>query len=177
MPLSYTGGRTLVTIRDTLKNALDLTELVDDLNKTWQHNWADGTGANQQQIHFHDTVTLSSGASLVLDLNTAALAGGATHAHNGFGNCNFTKVKQIFIRVTTETAGYRLEVGGGSNPVPLFKDASDKAVVGAGGMLLISSPVDGVTVTAGTGDLLLIANPSAGAVTFDIFISGTGTVS
>lgn len=177
MAIGYTSGKLTVTVRDIQTNGLDLTTLTDDLNKSWVQNWTSGTGANQQQIHWHDTVTLSSSGSLVLDLNTVALAGGAAHCNNGFGDCNFAKVKQLIIVVATVTSGYKLEVGAGDTPVPILKDeASDIVEVPAGGALVLTSPVDGFTVTAATADLLKINNPSAGSVTFDIFISGTGTV-
>lgn len=175
MSLSYQSGKITVSFRDILKNVLDLTELTDDLNKTWTQSFASGTGADQAQIHWHDQITLNSGASLTLDLDTTA-QGGDQYCNNGFGDCKFTKVKAVLVKLSTATAGYKLEVGGALNPVPLFKDTSDIAIVQAEGFLLLTAPVDGVAVTAGTGDLLKLNNPSAGAVTFDIVLIGTGTV-
>jgi hypothetical protein len=174
--ITYTSGKVTISIRDILKNVLDLTSLTDELNKSWVKEYVTGTLANQAQIHWHDTVTLSSAAVLLLDLQTTALAADAVHCNNGFGDCNFTKVRELLIVLTTVTSGFYLKVGGGSNPVPLFSDASDIAKVKAGGHLLLGDPVDGTTVTAATGDLLKIENASAGSVTFDIFLLGTGTV-
>jgi hypothetical protein len=54
-------------------------------------------------------------------------------------------------------------------------NSSDIVVVKPGGILFLYTPTDpGYAVTAGTGDLLKIANSGAGTgVTFDIYIGGT----
>jgi hypothetical protein len=173
MATAYTSGRTTVSIQDTTTNPLDLTTITDAFSKQYIQNWASGTGANQQQVKWHDQITLTSGSNVVLDLDATATAGGAVLCNNGMGNCTFAKIKEIFIYLSTATAGYEILVGAGSAPIVRFTNAE---TVQAGGMMLKIDPVDGIAVTAGTADLLKIDNTSAGSVTFDIFISGTGTV-
>ena len=91
--------------------------------------------------------------------------------NNGFGNLQLTKVKKVFLKLETATAGYSLDIGGGNTPLAL-----DAVSVGAGGMFLVTNPVDGITVEDAASDLLLISNPSAGAVVFDICIAGVGAI-
>lgn len=174
--ITYVSGRIRTILEDTLTNVLDLVTLTSAHNKTYTQTWTTGTGANQQQISWSDTVTISNGGTLLLDLSTTATAGGAVHCNNGMGDCNFAKVKQILINVATLTTGYKITIGGGDTPLALFDNASDKLPIKAGGHFTYIDPVDGITVTSATDDLLLIANPSAGSVTFDIFISGTGSI-
>ena len=61
-----------------------------------------------------------------------------------------------------------------SNGVPLFLAASDGLDVKPGGCFLWLAPdATGVAVTAGTGDLINIANSSSGtSVTYDVVIIG-----
>jgi hypothetical protein len=58
----------------------------------------------------------------------------------------------------------------GSNGVPLFLAAGDGLAIGPGDMFLFTNR-KGVTVTAGTGDLLHVTNGGAGSsVTYDIIV-------
>jgi hypothetical protein len=135
--------------------------------------YADGVGANKAQVMYHARRTQAGSSGAVENLD---LAGGLV---NGFGTITFTKIKFIWIHVRTLTTAYNLLVGGAaSNPVVgLFGDAaSDKQKICAGGQWFISSPVDGITVTAGSADILAIDNPSAGAVEYDIVIVGEGSI-
>mgnify|MGYP000488088098 CR=1 FL=1 len=55
-----------------------------------------------------------------------------------------------------------------------FGSATHTVALPPGGNLILTAPASGWTVTAGTGDLLRVANSGAGtSVTFDIIIIGT----
>jgi hypothetical protein len=151
-------------------NALDLTTVRDALSQTFSNTFTDGTGANKAQVMWHDQRTLATTTGEDLDL-----AGSLSCA---FGTVTFTKVKVLLVYVTTTTAGYTLQVGGAAanQMINWVVDATDKIVVGAGGMLLLTSPVDGYAVTAATGDLLKVYNPSGGSVVYDIVVIGEGSV-
>lgn len=171
MALTYISGTTTVQLKDTQRNSLDLSVITDALSKSWAQTWVAGTTANAVQVNWHDKITLASGQATILDVNNTSTGTGAVAMNNGFGNLQLTKVKKVFLKLETATAGYSLDIGGGNTPLAL-----DAVSVGAGGMFLVTNPVDGITVEDATSDLLLISNPSAGAVVFDICIAGVGAI-
>ncbi len=171
MALTYVSGTTTVQLKDTQKNSLDLSVITDALSKSWTQTWTAGATANAVQVNWHDKITLTSGQATILDLNNTTTGTSAVVMNNGFGNLQLTKVKKVFLKLETATAGYSLAVGGGNTPLGI-----DAASVGAAGMFLVTNPVDGIAVVNATSDLLRISNPSAGAVVFDICIAGEGAV-
>jgi hypothetical protein len=171
MALTYISGTTTVQLKDTQRNSLDLSVITDALSKSWVQTWVAGTTANAVQVNWHDKITLTSGQATILDVNNTTTGTDAVAMNNGFGSIQLTKVKKVFLKLETATAGYSLDIGGGNTPL-----AIDATSVGAGGMFLVTNPVDGITVEDAASDLLLISNPSAGAVVFDVCIAGVGAV-
>ena len=155
----------------TYTNAQDLSTPSDALSLTGTNTFTNGTGANQANVVWHDQRTLSSTTSEDLDL-------AASLASTLGGTITFTAIKAIYIEVTTTTASTVVEIGAASANqfIGPLKHSSDIASIGGGGVFLVSSPVDGWTVTAGTGDLLKINNTSAHSATYKIVIVGIGTV-
>lgn len=130
--------------------------------------FANGTGANQANQVFTDTRTIAASGNEDLDL-----AGSLSDA---FGNTiTFTKVKAIHV-ITDAGNTNNVEVTRpASNGLPMFMAAGDGISLGPGWSTTIVAPTAaGITVTAGTGDLINIAN-SAGStsVTYTIVIIGT----
>ena len=172
MAVTVTSASVLTKPLATLVNVLDretvTTLLKSDLTRT--KTYTSGTGANQINAAWTDTITILTTADTTLDLT--ALAGGA------FGTVAFSKVKEIIIQVATATTGYRILVGGAAENQfsGHLADASDIIRVDAAGQLHLSSPVDGYTVDATHSDLK-IENPSGGSVVLDITILGVGTYS
>jgi len=164
------SARMSVQVKHTYKNALDLNDVTDDLTKSYVDTLSNGTGANKAQVVFHDRRSLLTTATEELDLAGTLV--------NAFGVVTFTKIKEIVIKVNTVTAGYRLLVGGAaSNAFETFVGAAGDIIkIGAGGILALSSPVDGYVVTANTADLLKIDNPSGGTVEYEIWIVGEGSI-
>lgn len=126
-----------------------------------------GAGANQVNEVFSDTRTLADSASENLDL-----AGSLT---NAFGvTVALARVKFIFIRNKSSTQV--LSVGGAASNqfINWVGDPTDVVKIRPGGFLLLVAPdATGYAVTAGTGDLLKIANGNAGQSTdYDIVIGG-----
>lgn len=162
------SGSIKVTLRHDYKNVLQLTSVLDSLTKQVDKSFANGTGANQAQHVWHDKRTLNAGASDNLDLTSLA---------NAFGNLTLSKVKAIFVNILTTTSNYRLNIGGASTNAwsAFVADATDKVVVGAGSPFLWVSLVDGGTVDS-THKVLKIENPSAGAVQYEIWILGNGSI-
>lgn len=149
-------------------SALDLASATFPLQLDWSAYLANGTASGQASQVWSDTRSLAGSATENLDL-----AGSLT---NAFGTTlTFTKIKAIVVRASSSNnASNAVRVQrGASNGVPVFLAASDGLDLNAGGVFLFYDPA-GVTVTAGTGDILTITN-SAGTntVSYDIVIIGT----
>lgn len=145
----------------------DLSSLVDTLDLSKRTDLSSGTAANQADLIWHDRRTLSASANEDLDL-AAALS-------DAFGTTlTFVKLKYIRVIAAAANTNNVNVTRPASNGVPVFLAAGDGMPVLPGGTFEWVAPGAGVTVTAGTGDLINIAN-SAGStsVTYDIVIIGT----
>lgn len=131
--------------------------------------FADGTGADQIKNIFADTRTLTASANEDLDL-----AGGLTNALGQ--TITFTKIRGILVRAAAGNTNNVIVGGAASNQfVTPFGGTAHTVTVRPGGLLvMVANDATGYAVTAGTGDLLRIAN-SAGSssVTYDIVLLGT----
>lgn len=155
-------------ITATYKNVLDLSQPADPLAKKVRIELGNGTGANLADQMFHDQRTLAASASEDLDLaGVLASPFGAT--------LTFVELRAVLITAASANTNNVRVTRPASNGVPLFLAASDGLDVPPGGAFLWTCPADGkVTVTAGTGDLLTVANSSSGSsVTYDVVIIGT----
>lgn len=159
-----------VRVQATHTNVLDLgtTQFAPDVQRSIM--LADGTGAGQANQLFSDTRTLSANASEDIDL-----AGALT---NAFGaTITFTKIKAVLI-VAAAANSNNVVVGNASSNgwTGPFGAATHTITIRPGGMFLIGcSDNTAYGVTAGTGDLLKIANSAGGSsVTYDIVVIGIG---
>lgn len=126
-----------------------------------------GTGANQVDRLFTDRRTLAASASEDLDLaGVLSDAFGAT--------LTFAKLKALLVIADTANTNNVNVTRPASNGVPLFLAAGDGIPVLPGGLFAWVGPGAGVAVTAGTGDLVTVANSGAGtSVTYDVYALGT----
>lgn len=127
-----------------------------------------GTGSGQASKLFADQRTIAASSTENLDL-----AGVLT---DPFGSTlTFATVKAIRICASASNTNNVVVGGAASNTfVGPFADATDKVAVRPGGCALFVAPQTGWTVTASTGDILLIANSGSGTgVTYDVTIVGT----
>jgi len=128
-----------------------------------------GTGDNQFDRIWTDERTLSA-TSESLDL-----AGSLTSQLDGT-TVTFVEVGGIWLYNTATSAASVLIAGGAASNqayVGLFGAAADKIKIGALGQLFWFAPLDGggLTVTAGTGDLLKI-DAGAATITYRIALLG-----
>jgi hypothetical protein len=155
-------------IEATFRNVLDLGTPTDNFLKRTKIALSNGTGANAADLMFHDTRTINASSNEDLDL-AGSLAGpfGASQV--------FVELRAVLISAAAGNTNNVRVTRPASNGVPLFLAASDGIDVPPGGVFLWSCPADGkVAVTAGTGDLLNIANSSSGtSVTYDVVILGS----
>lgn len=125
-----------------------------------------GTTSGKQDRVWSDLQTVAAGVP-----DTWDLAGTLTSELNG-ATVTFVEITGMLIRNKSTTTGEYLEVGAGSNPFAGWvKAAGDALIVGPGGMLVLTAPIDGLAVTSGTGDILTITSAS-GTITYDIVLLG-----
>ncbi len=129
-----------------------------------------GTGANQADILFVDERTVASASNDDLDL-AGVLA-------NAFG-ATITAAELVAVMVINAPVGgtantTNLTIGGGSNPVVGFLGGTTPTIgpIRPGGVVLLAcADAAGLgAVTAGTGDILRIANSSGAAARYQIAI-------
>lgn len=129
---------------------------------------ATGTAANQADRAFTDTRTLAASANEDLDL-----AGGVI---DEIGSAvTFAKVVGIFIKAAVGNTNNVRVTRPASNGVPWLLAAGDGFDIPPGGFYAAFAPALAglATVTAGTGDLINVANSGAGtSVSYDIVIIG-----
>lgn len=157
----------LVQLDALYKNVLDLGTPTDTFQKRTRIELANGTGANSADLLFHDQRTIAASSNEDLDL-AGVLVG-------PFGETlTFVELRAVLITAASANTNNVRVIRPASNGVPLFLAASDGIDVPPGGAFLWTCPADGkVTVTAGTGDLLNVANSSSGtSVTYDVVIIG-----
>lgn len=130
----------------------------------------DGTAINQATQFFSDRRTLTASSNETLDLNGTALK-------NVFGD-NFSVTRVVAVIVIAAAANVNdVLVGPNSSNgfVTPFNAAADRIKVKPNGfMALVAPDATAYAVTAGTGDLLYVANSAGGSsVTYDVIIIGS----
>lgn len=137
------------------------------VNEIYSKALTDGTAADQANNAYAATFNISASGTSDLDL-----AGGLT---NAFGSTlTFTAIKAIYIEADSTNSNDVIVGGDASGFVGPFGAATHTVSVAPGGCLMLVNPsAAGWAVTAGTGDILQLANSGAGsAVTGTIVIIG-----
>ncbi len=147
--------------------ALDLVSGTVPLDYSKRIDLATGTGAAQADLVFSDTRTLSASGTEDIDL-----AGSLVDAYGA--TLTFARIKAVLVVAAAANTNVVNVSRSASNGVPLFAAAGDLIGVRPGGVFLWAAPdATAVVVTAGTGDLLTIANSSSGtSVTYDLVVVG-----
>lgn len=127
--------------------------------------FGDGTAANQVGWVWADDTRALNTTTETLDLDGLADFKGATMSDNA-------NVKVLFVQDLGSTAGQKLTLGGGdwAGTGSMLVDSSDKLNVQAGGFVLAVAPVDGYTITASTGDGLLVE--SSASMNYRVLLAG-----
>jgi len=147
----------------TLVTGSDGAQLVKSIS--YDKTFTDGTGTDQVGAVWNDDTRSLASTTETLDLDGLTDFKGATMSDNN--------AVKVFCIINNETAtGKKLIVGGGdwAAATMMLVDSTDKINIGPGGILLAVSPVDGYTVTASTGDGLLLDSGS-NTVSFSPFIA------
>lgn len=148
-------------------NDLDLSDPVDSVIQTILLGFANGTGNDQCDLVWHDQRSLADGASETLDF-----AGSLTDVFGA--TVTFAKIKAILVQNTSTTQTMTLGGGASNNWSSWVGAAGHQVLVAPSGFFLLSGPLSGYAVTAGTADQFKIANGAAGsATTYNIWIIGS----
>jgi len=118
---------------------------------------AQGTASGEADVIYADSRTIAASSSYSIDLT------GTADLNVFNGSLALAKVKGIWI-YALNTNTNSVVVGNGTNPfVGPFSAGTITLTIPPGGELLLTAPVGGWTVTAGTGDILKLANSSSGS--------------
>jgi hypothetical protein len=130
---------------------------------------ASGTGAGAADVLYSDTNTLAASANTDIDL-AGALA-------NAIGGTSvFVRVKGLYVAASAANTNNVVVGNATTNAWATLLGATHTLTLRPGAWVLLgtgSADATGYAVTAGTGDLLRIANSGAGtSVSYDIAIIG-----
>jgi hypothetical protein len=132
--------------------------------------WAIATGltAGLADKIWSDTRTLAGGATAAIDF--------AAVMTNAFGSIEtFVTVRAIVIVASAaNTSTLTIQRPAAATGLPLFAAISDAlAPLSAGGGFAWFDPAVGITVVAGTADILNVVNSAGPSATFSIAVAGT----
>jgi hypothetical protein len=159
--------RISTVVESTLTSALDLVTASAPLRYSNVVDLATGTGANQADMLWSDTRTLTASATEDLDL-----AGSLTGPLGG--TLTFARVKYLLFKASGANTNNVVVSRPAANGVPIFAAASDALALVPGGWFSWGAPTAaGVAVTPATGDLITVTNSAGGtSVTYDVIVIG-----
>jgi hypothetical protein len=158
-----------VVVNATHSSTLDLGAGTVPLALTYAKSLANGTGAGQADKLFHDRRTLAASATEDIDL-AGVLA-------DAFGSTiTFARVKGLVIAAASGNTNNVIVGAAAANPWTALLGATGTVTLRPDAVFAVlagEADATGYAVTAGTGDLLKVANSGAGSsVTYDIVIIG-----
>lgn len=135
-------------------------------------NFTQGSGAGQVSKLYVAQGTISPSGTLSLDLAGSLV--------DMFGNALvFTAVKVLFVQNTNDTTATGIIIGGDTNAfgatAPKLFNAKTETVriANPGSFIAVNGSAAGHTVTAGTGDILLLTNEdSVNTATYKLVVAG-----
>mgnify|MGYP001562051289 CR=1 FL=1 len=151
----------------TMTQATDLSTLEDVLARDYGKTFANGTGANQLNMWWHDQRTLAASAAEDLDLAGSLLSAFGT-------TITFTSLKGLMVFAATANTNNVNVTRPAANGVPWLLAAGDGIAVKPGMWMAWFDPsANGSVVTAGTGDLITFTNSAGGtSVLYDAYLFG-----
>lgn len=162
--MGHVGVLTLkVDSRQTNVSAGELAATKRDVVLDYTLEFINGTGTGAANNSYIKTRSLASGATEDIDL-----AGVLSDIQGTV--LTMTKVKGLIIRAARTNTTSITVSRPAANGVPIFAATSDAvAPLTAGGWFAWADPV-GITVGAGTADLITITNSAGAAASYDIVI-------
>ncbi|MDM7915706.1 MAG: hypothetical protein QUU85_10650 [Candidatus Eisenbacteria bacterium] len=160
----------LLRVKADLTNTAGLANAAAPVLLERSLTWTNGVGANQANVVWTAERTLAASATEDLDF----AGGGLTDA---FGAAVApAKIRAVIVSASAGDTN-SVVLGGDANSVPFLSAAATTVSIQPGGVFVFTAPaVAGVPVTAGTGDIIQVANSGAGTpVTYSIIVLGTAS--
>lgn len=167
-------GSSKLNLSRTYSRTVGLGSVVMTVSIAEPATWTDGDAVGGSQILYsvNDVAIAGSGGSSTDYDLVATLLDPLTGTAQ-----TYTKIKEIFIKNNTTTAGSTLAVKGNFITTVVLSGTTPDLTVGAGGTLHLKNPsLAGYPVTATTGDIISLIGKTAAAVSIDMLIIGVGTV-
>jgi len=166
------NAKVAVSLLANLTGSGDLATPLTKTERLLEAVFAEGAGANQANRIWHDQRTLTASSTEDLDLSGSALL-------DPYGVAvAFARVKLIAVIAAAGNTNNVL-LGGVANGLStwLAPQTTGTLAVRPGAWVVHCDPsATGMAVTAGTADLLHVANSAGGSsVTYDIYIAGSAT--
>lgn len=162
--MPHTGSIT-TNVTSNLTGTGTLSNPFDNLSKSFSIDLPNGTSTGQANFRWADLRTLNAATNEDLDM-----VGSLTSSLGG--SIIFTKIKAIVIFAPLTNTGNLVVTRPAANGVPFLLAAGDGVTLTPGGLFVWCDPV-GVTVTAGTADLINVNNAGGAAQKYNIIIIGT----
>lgn len=163
------SAKLLAQVTATQTTVLDLGTGTLPLTKRELVELTNGTTAGKADKMFSDTRTINASSSEDLDL-----AGVLTDAFGA--TITLTRVKAIMVKASSANSNNVVVGNASSNAWATLLGATHTVTLRPGSTLMViagSADATGYAVTAGTGDILKVANSGAGtSVSYDIIIIG-----
>jgi hypothetical protein len=156
-------GSLKVLLNLTHKKTLDLSEVSNKININQPFNFTYGTGANQINVLYQDTLSLADGANTTLNLYDS---GTLTDA---FGVAlTMEALKLLYVKNNSDDANLLL-LGGNSADIGICSNATDQIIIPPGGVFVwINSSAAGLDIT--TNKNLRLAHDGTGSTAMDVDI-------
>lgn len=142
---------------------LGLASMVHDFR--YNGEYGQGTDANELDQVWSDEGTATAGPVTIDVLNSLASVLTAE-------DVSFVSLCGVWIEHTGTTGD--LLVGGGSTPVPIFANSSDKLIIKPGGLFLLLAPASSFAPAEGSSDVLQL-DPSASTIPYRVALFGRST--
>jgi hypothetical protein len=174
MAVNVTGSiKLVVNVADVRTVVTGASSQIGRIDNSLEGAWLilSGTTAGLADKIWSDTRTIADNGTAAFDLN--AIAG--TPLTDAYGaTVTIAKLRAVAIVASSSNTTTVQLARPAANGVPLFTAASGSlAPLSAGGFIVWSDPMAGVTVTAATGDLVNVINSAGAIATVTVAFAGT----
>jgi hypothetical protein len=156
----------LVELKATLSDTVGMAAETAVAQALASFTLASGTGANQGDMVYTTSATITTGATLSIDVKAALT--------DAFGAA-YTPAKLKLIYIASKAANTtNLTILGNAASVPILSAATTTATLTPGDVFLITRrAAAGIAVTAATGDIIDIVNAAGASAVVDVILVGT----
>jgi len=155
-------------VQATLTGTVGLGTATVPIDITYTKTLANGVGASQADKVYSAELSILTAATTDLDLQGSLL--------DGLGAA-FTPVKLRCVYIESAASNTtNLTLFGDANSVPILNTAATTHTLLPGGIFLVCQPpLAGTAVTAGTGDIIQIANAAGATALVSVILIGTSS--